>query len=171
MVVVDSSALIPLARVGRLDLISAVFEEIRTIEAVREEVLEAGKPGTASLKSFLDDIEITETPADADEMAELEGITPADAGVIIAARDEETVLLANDKGLIEVGRTQGVECWWVTTLLLKCTKEGVIDARAATDLLYDLVDRGMNLHPKVYTKVETQLRELGEGASGEERGV
>ncbi len=36
MVVVDASALIPLARVGRLDLIETAFNEGRTTEAVRE---------------------------------------------------------------------------------------------------------------------------------------
>jgi predicted nucleic acid-binding protein len=34
MVVVDSSALIPPAWVGRLDLVSTTFDEIRTTEAV-----------------------------------------------------------------------------------------------------------------------------------------
>jgi predicted nucleic acid-binding protein len=37
MVVVDSSALIPLAWVGRLKLISTAFDEIRTTELVQDE--------------------------------------------------------------------------------------------------------------------------------------
>jgi len=53
MVVVDSSALIPLARVGRLDLIPAVFETIATTEAVAREVVVEGKPGAAALEEFL----------------------------------------------------------------------------------------------------------------------
>lgn len=160
MVVVDSSALIPLARVGRLDLIETAFEDVRTIEAVRTEVLEPEKRGTATLSAFLDDVEIVETPSDAEDVASLEGIATADAGVVLAARERDDVLLANDRGLIEVARTQGVECWWVTTLLLKSTKAGIPSSEEASDLLYDLVDEGMNLHPKVYTKVERQLRKL-----------
>ena len=162
MVVVDSSALIPLAWVGRLDLISATFDEIRTTEAVKDEVLVEGKRGTASLTSFLDDVPICETPPDAEDVASLEGIAVADASVILLADDGEAVLLANDKGLITVARSHGVECWWVTTLLLKCTKDGVLTATEATDVLYDLVDAGMNPHPKVYTQVQQKLRELGE---------
>lgn len=161
MVVVDSSALIPLAWVGRLDLISATFDEIRTTDRVRDEVLTEGKRGTASLKSFLDDVPIRETPPEAEQVASLEGVAVADASVILLADEGEELLLANDKGLIAVARSHGVECWWVTTLLLKCTKEGVLTATEANDVLYDLVDSGINLHPKVYSQVQQKLRELG----------
>jgi hypothetical protein len=92
----------------------------------------------------------------------MEGIAVADASVILLAEDDEGILLANDKGLIEVARSHGVECWWVTTLLLSATKEGTLTAEAAIDLLYDLVDEGMNLHPKVYSQVQNRLRKLGD---------
>ncbi|PSP85495.1 hypothetical protein BRC96_01825 [Halobacteriales archaeon QS_6_64_34] len=162
MAVVDSSALIALARIGRLALISAIFDELRTTRQVRDEVLTEGKRGTAALTTFFDDVSVCEMPTDAENVASLEGVAVADASVILLADEGEEVLLANDKGLIEVARSHGVECWWVTTLLLKCTKEGVLTATEATDVLYDLVDAGMNLSPQVYTQVQRKLRELGE---------
>ena len=162
MVVVDSSALIPLAWVGRLDLVSAAFDDIRTTEEVREEVLTEGKRGTAALEEFLSDVSIHDTPARAEDVATMEGIAVADASVILLAEADEEVLLANDKGLVEVARSHGVDCWWMTTLLLSSTKEGELTADGATDLLYDLVDEGMNLHPKVYSQVQKRLRELGD---------
>lgn len=161
MVVVDSSALIPLAWVGRLDLVSTAFDDIRTTEEVREEVLTEGKRGTAMLDEFLAEVAVHETPDAADEVASMEGIAVADASVILLAEADEETLLANDKGLIEVARSHSVECWWVTTLLLRCVKEGDLTAEEATDVLYNLVDEGMNLHPKVYTQVQKKLRELG----------
>jgi predicted nucleic acid-binding protein len=162
MVVVDSSALIPLAWVGRLDLIAAAGAKIRTTEDVRDEVLTEGKRGTASLQAFLADIPICETPSDAADVASLEGIAVADASVILLAAAEDERLLANDKGLIEVARSHGVECWWVTTLLLKYAKDGVLTSTEATDVLYDLVDSGMNLHPKVYAQVQQKLQKFGD---------
>lgn len=162
MVVVDSSALIPLAWIGRLDLVSAAFDDIRTTEEVREEVLTEGKRGTAALDRFLEDVTVHESPEAATKVASMEGIAVADASVILLAEGDEEILLANDKGLIEVARSHGVECWWVTTLLLKCTKEGELTADEATDVLYELVDEGMNLHPKVYAQVQKKLQELGE---------
>jgi predicted nucleic acid-binding protein len=162
MVVVDSSALIPLARIGRLDLLSAVFDEIRTPDGVREEVTAEGQRGTAPLRSFLEDVTVCETPAQAEEVAAMEGIAVTDAAVVLLADEGEEVLLANDKGLIQVARSHGVECWWVTTLLLKCAKEGVLSPTEASDVLYDLVNEGMNLHPTVYTQVQNKLQEIGE---------
>jgi len=162
MVVVDSSALIPLAWVGRLDLVSTAFDEIRTTGEVRNEVLTEGTRGTAALDEFLADVPVHDTPARAEEIASMEGIAVADASVILLAEDDEEILLANDKGLIEVAQSHGVECWWVTTLLLSCTKSGDLMANEATDLLYDLVDEGMNLHPKVYSQVQKKIRELGD---------
>lgn len=161
MVVADSSALIPLSWVGRLDLISTTCDEIRTTEKVRDEVLTEGKRGTAALKSFLDDVSICETPPEAEEVASLEGVAVADASVILLADEGEEVLLANDKGLIEVARSHGVECWWVTTLVLKCTKEGLLTSTEANEVLYNLVDSGMNLHPKVYSQVQQKIQDLG----------
>jgi len=162
MVVVDSSALIPLAWVGRLDLVSTAFDDIRTTEDVRAEVLTEGKRGTAALDAFLSDVTVHETPARAEAVASMEGIAVADASVILLAADDEAILLANDRGMIEVARSHGVECWWVTTLLLSCTKDGELTVDEATDLLYDLVDEGMNLHPKVYAQVQKKLRDLGD---------
>ena len=161
MVAVDSSALIPLAWVGRLELISAAFDDIRTTEDVRDEVLTEGQRGTAALDEFLSDVPVRETPARAEEVASMEGLAAADASVILVAENTGESLLANDKGLIEVARSHGVECWWVTTLLLDRTKNGEVTAEEATDILYDLVNEGMNLQPRVYTQVEKKLRELG----------
>lgn len=161
MVVVDSSALIPLAWVGRLDLISATFDDVRTTELVREEVLTEGKRGVGVLESFLEDVTVHETPSEAGDVASLEGIAVADASVVLLADSTDEILLANDKGLIEVAKSHGVERFWVTTLLLSCAKEGVLDSSEADDVLYDLVDAGMNLHPKVYAQVRKKLDDLG----------
>ncbi|MFB6113297.1 MAG: hypothetical protein ABEJ58_04245 [Halodesulfurarchaeum sp.] len=162
MVVVDSSTLIPLAWVSRLDLVSTAFDGIRTTEEVRTEVLTEGKRGTAALEGFLADVAIHDTPDRAEEVASMEGIAVADASVILLAEGDEEILLANHKGLIKVAQSHGVECWWVTTLLLSCTKNGDLTADEATDLLYDLVDEGMYLHPKVYSQVQKKLRKFGD---------
>lgn len=162
MVVVDSSALIPLARVGRPGLIPATFETVRVKEAVREEVLVEGERGTSALSRLVEDATVAETPDGTDELATLEGIAAGDAAVVLLADRREESLLANDKGLIEVARSHGVDTWWVTTLLLACLRDGTLDGEEGVDVLYDLVNEGMNLHPQVYTKVQRKLREIGE---------
>lgn len=162
MVVVDSSALIPLARVGRLDLVRAVFESVHTVEGVREEVLVEGKPGTAVLDSFLAEASVHPAPADAAEVSDLAGIAETDAAVVLLAREREDDLLANDKGLIAIARTHDVDSWWVTSLLLAAAKADVVDGETAQTVLYDLVDAGMNLDPTVFSRVHSALGDLDE---------
>lgn len=161
MVVLDSSALIPLVRVAALDLVYAAHDDLRTVDGVESEVLVQGKPGTAALESFLDDVEVHETPSDASHVAELEGLAETDAAVLLLASELDDRLLANDRGLIAVARSHGVECDWVTTLLLRCTARGVLGADEAKDVLYELVDSGMNLDPRVYVRVQKELDGLG----------
>lgn len=160
MVVVDSSALIPLSWVGRLDLLAETFDEIHTTQEVNREVVTEGKRGASALRTFLEGVTIHPTPDEAQSTAELEGIAIADASSILLADDLSAVLLANDKGLIEVAKTQGVECWWVTTVLLKMANTGTLTSSEASDILYNLVDSGMNLHPKVYARVQQSLDEV-----------
>jgi hypothetical protein len=38
----------------------------------------------------------------------------------------------------------------------------VFDSNQTRARRYDLVDEGMNLHPKVYAQVQKKLRELGD---------
>lgn len=159
MVVVDSSALIPLSWVGRLNLLTASFDEIHTTQEVHREVVTEGKRGASALRTFLEGVTIHPSPDGAQETAKLEGIAIADASIILLADDLSMILLANDKGLIEVAQTQGVQCWWVTTLLLKSTKAGTLTSDRASEILYNLVDSGMNLHPRVYARVQQALEE------------
>jgi predicted nucleic acid-binding protein len=53
---------------------------------------------------------VHDTPEAAEEVASMDGIAVADASVILLAEADEEILLANDKGLIEVARSHGVEC-------------------------------------------------------------
>lgn len=161
MVVLDSSALIPLARVGRLDLITALFTDLATTHQVKTEVVVTGKPGTEALKEFLKTVSICDVPDEVEEVAALEGVAVADASVVLLAEHRGAPLLANDKALIEIARSHGVECWWVTTVVLSCVKRGILPADEANDILYDLVVAGMNLSPQVYAQIHRRIEELG----------
>lgn len=160
MVVVDSSALTQLARAGQLELLTKVFDASHVTEDVVDEVVVAGKRGSSALQSYLDECVIHEMPEEAPQVAELEGITAADASVVLVAHARGDTLLANDRGLIEVARSLDVEVWWVTTLLLKCRKDGILGTDEAIEVLQDLTDEGMNLHPKIYSQVHRALQDF-----------
>lgn len=160
MVVVDSSALIPLARAGKLELIEKVYEEIHAPEEVYRETVEEGKgkQGTAELKEFFQDIDLSRSKDERIEnIAEMEGVAKADVSVVLLAERKNEVLLANDRGLIDFARMRQVETDWVTTLILRAVKENVLDKEGGKEALYNLVDSGMNLKNKVYSRI---LREI-----------
>ncbi len=165
MVVIDSSVLIPLSKIGQLELIRDNFEEVITTEYVYDEVVEEGRgrKGTWKIKgSFEEWIEIKAVDRGvARDIAEFEGITAADASLLILAEGTSSVLLTNDRALIMIAKTRNIEYYWLTTLILKSTKEGKIKATEGKAILTDLVDAGMNLKPRVYSRILLILDDLG----------
>ncbi len=76
-----------------------------------------------------------------------------DASLLLEAKQNNKGLLTNDKTLIRVAETRGITTLWVTTLILKHVKEGSITKEEAKELLYKLIETGMNLNSKVYSKI------------------
>lgn len=163
MVVVDSSVLVPLARIGRLNLLKDFFKDVKTVEGVYSEcVLEArGKPGTSEIKEACDDwIKVVEVE-EVKEMAELEGVERTDASLILLSRKQDDKLLSNDYALIALGRSKGIECWWLTTLILKMVKKGMMKQKEAKQILFDLIRAGMRLKPEVYATILREIERMG----------
>lgn len=163
MVVVDSSALIPLARTGKLDLIWKVYEEVYAPREIYKETVKRGKgkPGTSKLDTFFEDVDILDfDKKEASGVAEMEGISEVDAAVVLLAEKEDEVLLANDKGLMEFARIKEVKTDWVTTLVLRAVKEEGISREQGKQTLYDLIDKGMNLKNKVYARILKKIEDL-----------
>lgn len=168
MVVLDSSALIHLAQADGLWLIEEVYEETRTTEGVHKETVEGptdascggSKPGASEISELLEDCPVHEGDDSAADVAEMEGVSETDAALVLLAREKDEILLTNDKALVGVARAKGVEPDWVTTLLLRATKQDVVGSEEAKETLYEVVNSGMNLSPSVYTKVRRRLNEV-----------
>lgn len=94
----------------------------------------------------------------ASEVAQKEGIEMADATVILLTEKVNGMLLTNDKALILVARSRGIPCLWMTSFLLKLCKDGKIKKEEALDILYELVQSGLNIEAKIYAILEKKLR-------------
>jgi predicted nucleic acid-binding protein len=164
MVVIDSFALIPLSRIGELLLVKDIFKEVISTQGVYKETVEGGKgrKGTSDLKEAFEKwIRIEEIDEkNALEFAEFEGLEKTDAEVILLVEKRRDILLANDRALIQAARVKGIDCYWVTTLILKAVKEGVVNKQNGRDLIYNLIEEGMNLENKVYAKILREIEEL-----------
>lgn len=50
--------------------------------------------------------------------------------------------------------------------MIACANDGTVTGSEAADILYDLVGEGMNLHPKVYAKLQRELEGIDDRPEG-----
>ncbi|KYK35845.1 MAG: hypothetical protein HXS46_18720 [Theionarchaea archaeon] len=158
MLVVDSCVLIHLSRIRKLDLLRV--DDCCTTDDVYKETVIEGKRGKSQIaeafKKWLIKKDVDSSIAS--EVAQKEGIEMADATVILLTEKVNGMLLTNDKALILVARSRGIPCLWMTSFLLKLCKDGKIKKEEALDILYELVQSGLNIEAKIYAILEKKLR-------------
>ncbi len=166
MVVLDSSAVIPLLKIGKLDLIFHNFSEIFVPVAVWEEVVVQGKEFGKQYALFEGNKEkFTHIPCqkkeDAKEFAKNNSIDVADAEVLFLAKEKNDVLLTNDAALHACCVSQGVKVWWLTTLILASVKRKYITKKEAEEVLMQLVSAGgMHLRSDIFVELLLIVRNL-----------
>jgi predicted nucleic acid-binding protein len=161
---VDSSALIPLSRVGRLDLLRQVVRPVRTTRDVYRECVEeaAGRPGLAALEeAFSDWIEVVEHRRSVRAVHRLEGVERADASLLAACEAMHEDLLSNDAHLLRVAQARGLRGRWVTWLVIEARRRGLLGPREAKELVGNLVKEGMRLSPEVFAAVLLAIEAMG----------
>jgi len=158
MIVSDSTALILLARIGRLELLREVVGEVWIPEAVAAEVRKPGKPGAEALEVALDDWIHVARVRDRERVEGLPrrlGLGEREA--IVLAVEREATLLSDDKAARREAQAQGVDVTGLLAVLLEAKARGLIPE--VKGVLDELVGEGFRLAPDLY---EAVLREAGE---------
>jgi len=158
MVVVDSSVLIHLSRIGKLSLLKKFFRKIIITEDIYDEVKEGA--GSSEIAKAYNNWIFIEKPKNINEvstLSKLEEIEKADASIILLAKEKQDILVSNDYVLIMVARSKGIRCWWLTTFLLKCLEKKIIIKKEAKQILFDLIEAGMRLDNAVYTAILKEI--------------
>jgi len=161
MAVIDSSVLIHLSRIGKLDLLKKFFGKIEITNDVYKEI-KKGRIGVSEIEEGINNWIFISDPnsQDIDRMSKIEGIERADTSIIILAKEKNKILLSNDYALIVVGRSKNIECWWLTTLIIQCLKKSILSKRQAKKILLELIESGMNLNNKVYSLILKKIEEM-----------
>lgn len=165
MIVSDSTPLIHLAKLGALELLQELFEEIYITEAVYREVVTEGKsinaPDAKIVKRFVNEwIHVKSIGLETSkEMAEKYGIDVAEAGVIALGKDLKTTVLINERrGRIAAGR-ENLEVIGTIGILKRALDKGIINKKKYQDLLSTMRNsREFWIHPSV---IEEALGRLG----------
>jgi predicted nucleic acid-binding protein len=157
--IVDTSIIIPLVRIGRLELLRKFFRKIKITKDVYDEI-KAGDIGVSEIEEGINNwilIRDVENKKSIIGLSESEDIEKADASIILLAKEEKDSLISNDYFLIAVGKSKGIDCWWMTTFILQCLKKKLVSKKEAKDILLELIESGMRLDNVVYALI---LREI-----------
>lgn len=154
MVVVDSSAIIPLIKIGRLDLIRKSFKDIIIPSLVWNEVVEEGRKLGKPVSEFEKGKDVWF------KVEKCEG-READAAVLNLAKRKKDVLLTNDAAVYYMGLSLNIKSWWLTTLLLSCVKNKKIKKEEGEDILLELVNTaGIHLNSGILSELLMIMKNL-----------
>jgi predicted nucleic acid-binding protein len=163
VIAIDSSPLIHLSKIGRLDILENC--SLITTESVRGEVIIEGKVGASMLKEFFKHVEVvklSERDIDtASSIAKSEYVHQADAELLLLAKKKKCRLLTNDRALVLLARSMGLKVWWVTTLILNLMNTGRLSKEEGKYILDDLIMSGMRIDTGVYIRIQREIEIIG----------
>ena len=161
MVIVDTSVLIPLLKIGKIHLLKKFFNKIIITKEVEKEI-KTGKIGSSEFEEACKTwIEIKEENSEeAKKLANAEDIEKADASVILIAKDEKDIILSNDYALIIVAKSKDIECWWLTTFIIKAIKKKIITKKEAKQILSDLIKSWIRLKNEIYVAILEEIDKI-----------
>ena len=154
MVIVDSSAIIPLIKIGRLDLIRKLFKNIIIPSIVWREVVEEGKKLGKPINEFEKGRDIWF------KVEKCEG-EEADVAVLGLTKEKEDILLTNDAAVYYNALSSNIKVWWLTTLLLACVKNKKISKEEGENILLELVNTaGIHLKSEILSELLIIIKNL-----------
>ncbi len=160
MVAVDSSALIPLIRIGKLSLLQKFFKKIKITKEIYQELV-SGVIGVSEFEEACKSWIIIQKEAyESERLSELEGIGNADASIILLAQKEKDILLSSDIMLINIAKSKNIECLWLTAFIIKCVEKKIINKNEAKEILLNMVGAGMRLKNEVYVLILKKIEEV-----------
>jgi len=139
LIVADTSPLLNLALVDRLDLVDEQFETIHVPEQVWDE-LTAGDEDVPGLRALRDAGTLTVVPVDRSDLyAEIahELDVGETAAITYAIENDASLLLLDERDGRQVARRHDLDVTGAIGILLRGAKEGTVDLRAELDALRD----------------------------------
>lgn len=168
MFVFDASPLIVLASANRLSFLESFDEALVVPERVREEVVDAGIEGEhadarrskAAIEDGLLTVQQVEQTDLFGELADLDGLSEADAAVIAHAAVNDAIAVMDETFGRSVADTEGVETRGTAFLVVSQVADGPLSATEGKAIVDDIVEAGWYCSTDLYRKVIARLDEL-----------
>ncbi|MBI2574620.1 hypothetical protein HYV82_01930 [Candidatus Woesearchaeota archaeon] len=162
MVVVDSSVIIPLLNIGKVWILEKCFRTgIIIPRSVWIEVVEEGKrlgKNVLPVESASGGFDIVKCPEK--ELLSIKGLEKADLEVVSIAFSRKDIVITNDATLHSVAKSQGIDAWWLTTLIMHSVRIGVIGKEDGKNMLLELVSRGAYLKPEILSQLLLHIENI-----------
>ncbi len=166
MIVSDSTSLIHLSRIGRLDILKSVFGKVFITNAVYNETVVAGKqklmPDSKNIEDsgWITRKNLSEKQArDAEALLKTANTGLGEAESIILSRDEKLSLIIDDSIGVRIASTFGIETYWTTSVILNAVSKKIITQPEAKEIIENLITTGYRLKPEIVIKLFNKLSE------------
>lgn len=155
MIVCDAAPLIYLSKVGRLELLKRLYDQVLIPQGVLNEVVTqaAGRPGAIEVRKAVEDGWITVEAASVPSSLRAVGLEGADGELIELAKQKRVPLLTNDRTLAGIARIHGVSVRWLTQALVEAVDVGALRPAEARGLLRELVRAGLRVRSEVMAEI------------------
>lgn len=163
IVISNSSPLIYLAKIGKIDLLKKLFRQVFIPQEVYYEVVTKGREiGAAEVIEISDAVGKWIKVKKIKYRNKLEEFAPeldvGEIGVIYLAKKlGADIVLIDDASAAAVAKTFGLKCAGTIYVLLKAFKQKLISKREVIDLLDKLVDSGFRISIELYKKVLDEI--------------
>lgn len=148
-VLVDSSTLIALARIGKLDLLRTVFKEIFITTAIRQEILKEESPDAEAFKEAINQwIRVIDYKGNPVELRKY-GLGAGEASLFLVAEPHDRLILdeANARRFAE---SKGLKFTGLIGLIVAAVKSNIIPGKDALETINKLATGDFRISPELY---------------------
>ncbi len=148
-ILVDSSTLIALSKIGELDILKNVFGNITITNAIKKEVLTGDFPETEALKVAMGaGIEVIDYEGDTGELRKY-GLGRGEASLLLAAKQEDRLVL-DETNARRYAESMGFRFTGLIGLLVAAVKNGLLTKERVAGVLNGLVRGDFRISANLY---------------------
>lgn len=159
MVVINSSPIISLAKIGKLELLNRLFEDVSITEQVYKEII--SKPAyeeTIAIRKAVEENKWLKVQK-AYEINKALGV--GESSSLGLALQLKQSLIIDDKKAVFVANTYGIECHGTLYIILEALKKRIINnKKEAIDTLNQLINNDLYLSSDVLSEFYTLLNKI-----------
>ena len=165
-VVCDSSPLIWLGKVNKLDLLRHLFGGVLVPERVRLEVVRGDSADALLIREAIREgwISVEVVDEEFGELLEVSGVHRGEAEAIHLARRLDALFLVDDKEASAVARLFSISCLGTLGVLLSGLSVGLLGLDEFVECVDDMIGLGFRLSIEVYQKVLREAKRINSGS-------